>query len=69
MTETPTDDGRSDAEDGDEPETDDRKAERLVMADVRHEPPNAGTSRTYERGNEGRDEPQRDRTEEVSENE
>jgi hypothetical protein len=62
MTETPTDGGRSDAGDGDGD-----GPERLVMADVRHEPPNAGTSRTYERGNEGRDEPQRDEAEEEPE--
>jgi hypothetical protein len=71
MTETPTDDGQSDVESEPEPEPEaESRRERLVMADVRHEPPNAGTSRTYERGNEGRDaDVPSDRTGEVPEDE
>ena len=44
----------ADEQDDADAEVDD---ERPVMAEVRHDPPNDGTDRTYERGTEGREGP------------
>ncbi len=44
------------AADGGERDAADDETEEETMEDVAHDSPNEGTNRTFERGNEGRDE-------------